>query len=164
MGQVNQERQPTQLICEDILDQEGVDEAGHRNNNHGCGGNGIIDPAVLLQRSENTEGNTNRDTEQNGIQINNHGGRQLGNEDSQNVLTEVELIGHAPVKLRENILQKNTKLNKVGFVVALGLTAGFNNNGVGISGRQLRRGQHPDQDKAHTGDDQQDQAHVCNSL
>ena len=160
----HQEGQPAKLIAEDILDQEGVNEAGHRNNHHGKGGDCVIDPGILLQRSKNTQANAKGNTEQNGIQVNDHGNGQLVGENLHNVLAKVQLITDTPVKLSENILKENAELNHIGFIVALGLTAGLNDSAVGISGGQLHGRQHPDKDEAHAGDDQQHQAHIQNSL
>ena len=144
---------------QEILYQEGIDEAGHRDNDHSTGGDGVVDPGVLLQCSPDTQRNTNGNTDNDGVQVDEDGGRQLGQEDLGHVLTEVQLITDTPVKLGEDILQENTKLHKIGLVVTGSLTTRFNNGIVGISGGQFRRRQHADQHKADAGDDEQGHQH-----
>ena len=93
----HQEGEPAQLIAQHILDDEGEDEGGHRNDDHGHRGDGVVDPGVFPQSRPDAQADADGDAQEDGIEVGEDGGGQLLKEDIRHVLAEVQLVADAPV-------------------------------------------------------------------
>ena len=153
------------LVAQEILDQECVHIAGHGDQDHDAGGDQMVLPSVLLQSGVDAQHQAHGHGQQSGVGVDQNGVGQLGQEDLEAALAEVQLFGNTPVAADQALGQEVPELLSQGDGIAVDvtdtLTIAALKDELHILAELLGGliGQQTDQDKAHGDNDQKCQKH-----